>query len=463
MRLLNVHTLQFGEFFASETPPYSILSHRWGVNEPSYKDYRKGINLSGPGYEKIIKFCSFVRKRKPRWRKPLWGREVDDSEVVEWVWIDTICIDKRSSAELSEAINSMFEWYANAQECIVHLADVTAGILQDDVAGQIRASNWFHRGWTLQELLAPELCIFVDKSWFAIGHVCDNSETSDNHCCRRAASWSYGPSIATLVTEITRIPEEFLKPSRIARWKDRFEEASIAQRLSWASHRITTRVEDEAYCLLGLLGINMPLIYGEGKMAFIRLQEQIIKRSSDSSIFAWTMPYNGGFTVLAKSPRYFNDSGNITKPQGTVQELPTYALTNKGLQIEARATQISITEIRAMQEESGSGMSLMPRSQIGCDEEIFLLQLDCETRDSVDGSDRIFILSSTIAIRNMNHKFYRIFLPRELQRRIQWSSNRRICERQFSIEAYPSTFAVKLPSAFPDFVVRKEWSPLLEQ
>jgi hypothetical protein len=253
-----------------------------------------------------------------------------------------------------------------------------------------------------------------------------------------------------------------LKPSRIARWKDRFEEASIAQRMSWASYRITTRVEDEAYCLLGLLEIKMPLIYGEGKMAFIRLQEEIIRRSSDSSIFAWTVApsygadYAGGYKVLAESPQYFTDSGFITKPKSAVQGLPTYALTNKGLQIEARATQISITDIRAMQEESGSSMSLMPRSQIGCDEEIFLLQLDCETRDSVDGSDRIFILSSTIAIRNMNHKFYRIFLPPDLQRRIQWSSNRRIREREFSIEAYPSTFAVKQASAFSNLIARKE-------
>jgi len=55
----------------------------------------------------------------------------------------------------------------------------------------------------------------------------------------------------------------------------------------WASKRETTRKEDEAYCLLGLFGVNMPLLYGEGSKAFFRLQQEIIKTADDQSILAW--------------------------------------------------------------------------------------------------------------------------------------------------------------------------------
>ncbi|KAI6002305.1 hypothetical protein F5J12DRAFT_906395 [Pisolithus orientalis] len=141
-----------------------------------------------------------------------------------WLWIDTCCIDKRSSAELSEAINSMYRWYRNSQMCYVYLND------------------WFSRGWTLQELVAPKEAEFFNKSWVSIGIKQD---------------------LTSLLEDITRIPEKSVR--------------AVAHIMSWAADRKTTRVEDRAYSLLGLFGVNMPMLYGEGSKAFQRLQLEIIR------------------------------------------------------------------------------------------------------------------------------------------------------------------------------------------
>lgn len=148
MRLLHTETLEFKEFF--NPPEYAILSHRWGADEVTYEQYLGGKNLKGRGYEKIVDCCKLARSR---------GRK--------YVWIDTCCIDKRSSAELSEAINSMWRWYAGAQECYAHLADVDAPEFTSATAATTRFNTrtgrtcgWFRRGWTLQELLAPDKVIF---------------------------------------------------------------------------------------------------------------------------------------------------------------------------------------------------------------------------------------------------------------------------------------------------------------
>lgn len=112
-------------------------------------------------------------------------------------------------------------------------------------------------------------------------------------------------------------------------------EASVAEKMSWAAQRQTTRLEDEAYCLMGIFGINMPLLYGEGKKAFVRLQDEIIKRDGDQTIFAWG--YNRRlevqpetFGMLAQSPRDFEHCGEIELMDET--DIP-YHMTNIGLQI----------------------------------------------------------------------------------------------------------------------------------
>lgn len=193
----------------------------------------------------------------------------------EYVWIDTCCIDKTSSAELSEAINSMFAWYQEAKVCYAYLFDVPDRPL--------KASRWFTRGWTLQELIAPREVIFYDGNWRNLG---DRT--------------SLGPRIS----QCTRIPESILSGE-----KD-LDTFSTAQRMSWAAERQTTRVEDRAYCLMGLFGVNMPLIYGEREAAFIRLQEEILRISEDHSLFAWkSSDTRAG--LLATSPAAFIDSHDI--------------------------------------------------------------------------------------------------------------------------------------------------------
>jgi len=207
-------------------------------------------------------------------------------------WIDTCCIDKTSSAELSEAINSMFSWYQKSQVCYAYLSDVSSSANDHYKAkSEFRRSNWFTRGWTLQELLAPKFVEFYDQNWVEIG--------------TRAA-------MQKLLHEITGI-----------RTFDDIGSANVAEKMSWASRRVTTRIEDQAYCLMGLFGVNMPLLYGEGAKAFLRLQLEIWNMTNDESIFAWgdlakrddlaSMDEHYdylGASLLAEKPIWFIDCGN---------------------------------------------------------------------------------------------------------------------------------------------------------
>ncbi|KAF2168774.1 hypothetical protein M409DRAFT_65182 [Zasmidium cellare ATCC 36951] len=243
MRLINVQTLELEEFDANP-PRYAILSHRWVGREVSYEHYPDPQTRTGASFEKISKFCEIVRTGFK-----ISGRV---QEPVAWAWVDTCCIDKRSSAELSEAINSMWYWYSNAEFCVAYLFDVA------DSETSISTSEWFQRGWTLQELLAPRNVIFFDQAWEII---------SDKWGCYE------------IICETTGIPPERLLSGNARR-------ASVAQKMSWASGRVTTRREDQAYCLFGLFDVNLPLLYGEHDRAFTRLQKAIVLQSDDESIFA---------------------------------------------------------------------------------------------------------------------------------------------------------------------------------
>ena len=229
----------------------------------------------------------------------------------EWCWIDTCCIDKRSIAELTKAINSMFRWYASSSECYVYLSDVTFNMdepfqiqigdkpekfpeYQYEMRVRFCRSLLFSRGWTLQELLAPqkERIIFFDSLWHKIVAL---------------------PQLRTLVSRATGIREKFLyegegPQAHRPRWED---PPCIAEKMSWASGRVTGVGEDMAYCLLGLFIVNMPLLYAEGaENAFFRLQVEIMKASDDESLFAWTFdqPCSG---MLAAQPSFFAHSGGI--------------------------------------------------------------------------------------------------------------------------------------------------------
>lgn len=252
MWLVNTQTITL-EQHTDPTPPYAILSHTWTSNEVTFQDLRladaeRDAFRQSPGYIKVLQTCRLARE-----------------EGYEYAWVDTCCIDKTSSAELSEAINSMFSWYKCSAVCYAHLEDFD-GDLPDGDEDFVRRSDfarcrWFTRGWTLQELIAPRRLVFYDARWRPI---------ADKH------------SISGTLRIVTGIDDDIL--SR----KANLFAVTVRTRMAWAAGRRTTRIEDAAYCLLGIFNVNMPLIYGEGYKAFQRLQEEIaMKMSGDMTLFAW--------------------------------------------------------------------------------------------------------------------------------------------------------------------------------
>ncbi|OCK95021.1 HET-domain-containing protein [Cenococcum geophilum 1.58] len=293
MRLLHATTLTLHEFSPDGIPPYAILSHTWGDEEVTLQELCSGAGNRKRGYSKIANFCDTAR-----------------DACFEYCWVDTCCIDKTSSTELSEAINSMFQWYRDASVCYAYLEDVPVDESPWNEDSSFRKSRWFTRGWTLQELIAPAKVIFFSREWDRIGSKND---------------------LKQLITSVTGIGEDILTLRKPV------GSVSIARRMSWASSRITTRPEDIAYCLLGIFNIRMPLLYGEGKRAFARLQEEIMKGSDDHTIFAWKafdqFRRNDLSGLLASSPNEFADSSDIVPFRSNGMSMP-YSMTNKGLQIQ---------------------------------------------------------------------------------------------------------------------------------
>ena len=310
MRLLDAETLEFEFFNESDLPPYAILSHTWGPDEVTFEELRRAqkartrsltrwlqkiraksderrpsstfldIRLRGEietsrGYTKIVKTAEIARQLGYR-----------------YFWIDTVCIDKSSSAELQEAINSMYRWYQKSSTCLIYLEDARPVPAEDRtyhyIEDVVSNSRWVTRGWTLQELIAPRFASLYDADW---NLVCEKDE-------------AFEP-----LSRATGVPTDVLSSGE-------FDQYCVAQRMSWAAHRSTTRIEDLAYCLMGLFDINMPMLYGEGEGAFIRLQEEIIQKIADDSLLAWhgleddSVIYRG---LLARSPKEFVGASEITK------------------------------------------------------------------------------------------------------------------------------------------------------
>jgi hypothetical protein len=242
MRLLNTSTLVVEEFF-SNPPEYVILSHTWEQEEVTLQDMISGCASGKKAYAKITGCCK---------------QALNDG--FGYCWIDTCCIDKTSSAELSEAINSMYKWYEGSCICYVYLSDVDKDSEKGVLRSSFDLSRWFTRGWTLQELIAPAVVVFYDGKWRELGTKL---------------------SLQSVIANITGIDITVLEgqPPR---------SCNVATRMSWASYRKTTRVEDASYCLLGLFGVSMPLLYGEGHKAFGRLQEEILKIEEDYTLFTWS-------------------------------------------------------------------------------------------------------------------------------------------------------------------------------
>jgi len=313
------------EFADDEETKYAILSHRWMKREVEV-DYGEMVKLA----KMAVAQRDEIRQREG-YQKILQSCKQGQSDGYEWLWVDTCCIDKRCSAELSEAINSMYRWYENAEVCYAYLHDVPASSFPtvEDWERYPKFNGWpewFSRGWTLQELIAPSNVQFFNKDWHSIGD-------------KRTLA-------PTLWQKITRIPEHILVHGL------RGNRPCVAQIMSWAAYRTTTRVEDRAYSLMGLLDVNMPMLYGEGKKAFHRLQLEIIRASNDQSIFAWDTYYiQQPCSILADDPSEFESCdrmelmGHDEFIQYVKEDIPeeeldsiedrlgAFPVTNRGIQI----------------------------------------------------------------------------------------------------------------------------------
>nr|POE87385.1 vegetative incompatibility protein het-e-1 [Quercus suber] len=254
MRLLNVHTLTFDEFHHPNVPPYVVASHRWvRGHEITLQDMMKHTNTEKTGYQKVEGFVRYMTATLPH---------------IEWLWIDTCCINQDSSREVSEAVNSMFRWYRRSAVCLTYLHDVDC----TDDASALAKSEWFKRGWTLQELLAPDEVIFLGRNWQVLGH-----KSGDARNTRELQSQK-GPLLTRTIASVTGIPENVLRDYTQG------SGLSIEQKMTWTQGRLTTVEEDMSYCLLGIFDVSMSIIYGEGKeKALKRLRNEIGSNGQDSA------------------------------------------------------------------------------------------------------------------------------------------------------------------------------------
>jgi hypothetical protein len=355
MRLIDAVRLELCSFVdESQLPPYAILSHTWGGDEVTLEQFRDMHSRDGHG-NATVKVGHGLWKISKACQQAL-------NDGLTYVWVDTCCIDKSSSAELSEAINSMFRWYQMAEVCYAYLDDVQIflepgvnGVLLSDERfseDELARSRWFTRGWTLQELVAPNEVVFYGKGWKYMD----------------TKSWLREP-----LERITGISADVLWDST------QLEDESIAQRMSWMARRETTRVEDIAYSLMGIFDVNMPLLYGEGEKAFTRLQEEIMKDSVDHSLFAWNaQPPSDNFkrsgsveltSIFATHISQFAESSGFRRRRFDDADSngESYSLTNMGVRIKLglqpyeHPTQSAITEMH---------------------DDLFMAILDCRYQDN---------------------------------------------------------------------------------
>ena len=219
---------------------YAILSHRWGKSEPTFQNLKLG-RCEGVGYEKLRHFCAKAKE---------YGCDL--------VWSDTCCINKESSSELDEAIRSMYRWYRDAHICIVYLA-------QSESLEMLGSDEWFVRGWTLQELLAPLRIKFYGPAWTPLTQ---NSNDKND------------VSVISALSQVTNIPLNDLcnfRPGPDRAW----------EKMTWAASRKTTRIEDVAYSLIGIFDISMTIAYGEGDRAFKRFMAELIQNCKEWQILVW--------------------------------------------------------------------------------------------------------------------------------------------------------------------------------
>ncbi|KAG1859362.1 hypothetical protein DFJ58DRAFT_744713 [Suillus subalutaceus] len=317
-----------------ETLKYAIFSHRWLFSEPSYQDMpTEPMRVRAepePKWKKLQEFC----------------RKAKDDHDCEFAWSDTCCIDKSRSAELDESIRSMFRWYRNSHICIAHLSE-TANLAalerqqKGEKGGGAKVDVWFTRGWTLQELLAPSQIKFYGTDWQPLIPL------------YHSKSDRISDTIMRKISKITHIPPKDLKSFKPG--TDR-----VPEKMLWASKRRTTRIEDTAYCLIGIFDVSLMVAYGEGNRAFFRLMEEIIKRYDKWDVFLWSgkcsyynaaLPYApqcypvGYQETLVKRP---HEVGNEEEWNTASCEIGDrlFALTNHGLRIKVLPLSVILHDAR---------------------------------------------------------------------------------------------------------------------
>ncbi|CAJ0554667.1 Ff.00g131800.m01.CDS01 [Fusarium sp. VM40] len=246
-RFINVETIQLHTFSAGDVRlgarfEYATLSHTWGQHEATYQEWDDAQTRQSDGIKKIRDACKVVK----------------ESLGLQWLWIDTCCINKADEDEVYQAVNKTFSLYQGSTVCLAYLSDVPTANTDNNelLSSQVRNSRWFTRGWTLPELLAPKQLIFYAADWTVLGQRDD--------------------SLAELISEVTNIDQAYLSGRRDV------QQASVSKRMSWMSNRRTTRAEDMVYCMLGILDIEMDIHYGEGKgEAMGRLIEEIEQKARD--------------------------------------------------------------------------------------------------------------------------------------------------------------------------------------
>lgn len=251
---------------------FAMFSHRWSTtidDEPTY-DHIKGEESiydlqTPPGIDKLQQFCKVSRENQFR-----------------WAWSDTCCIDKTNNVELQESIISMFSWYRLSSVTIVYLSDVT-----DEKS--FRHSVWFTRGWTLQELIAPRLVWFYKKDWTPY------IDSKQNH--------KEDPQVVKIISETTSIDQTVLNQF-VPGLRDVGSD-EVKKRMSWLASRKTAKIEDMAYCMMGIFGVHMPVMYGERKNAFVRLQKEIMNLTDDLSLFDWVGEPSELHSYFASHPSCF--------------------------------------------------------------------------------------------------------------------------------------------------------------
>jgi len=332
---------------------YAILSHCWSTSEGDEIGFKEMMALGKedgrealqerPAYKKIVDSCNQAHR-----------------DGLLWLWVDTCCIDEPDRAE---ALKLMYQWYQQATKCYAYLHDLVGNTLPTGIGD--RMPRWFFRGWTLQELVAPRVVLFFSQSWVLIG---------DKGTLRSA------------LTKITKIPEQILAAERFPHPDDPCR-PSAAQIMSWAADRETTKTEDRAYSLMGLFEVHMEMRYGEREGAFYRLQEAILTKYNDHSIFAWFGKERPG-NVLADDPSDFGDSADVLGMDPAIAFNDSTPAAEEGIRVEQRHAKAHLLITRCL------GSSYHFQATLAC------------CRKPADGHNPTPL---TIILAFLDKKYYRVF------------------------------------------------------